>query len=482
MISIKKYKKNYKELPVSVKAAFWFVICNFLQKGISMITIPLFTRLLSTEQYGLFSVFQSWYSILGIFTSLNLQDATFNTGMVKYPEDKDNFTLSLQSLTTILTVILFVVYILNRDFWNELFNLPTILILVMFMEFLFIPAYSFWSARQKFEYKYVALIVSTLFIAIACPSVAIIAILHSSNKGEARIISFCLVQAIIGLAFYILNIHRGSKFVKIEYWKYALSFSIPLIPHYLSMTVLQQSDRIMIANMVGNSEAAIYSIAYNVSQIVLLVTKAINNSYIPYTYKSIQSKKYKSLKENSNRLVTVIAGMIVLLMLVGPEIIRIFATPDYYDAIWIIPPVSMSVFFMFLYPMFSNIEFYYEKSSIAMFSSIIGAIVNVILNYIFIPLFGYIAAGYTTLICYIIFVLMHYFGMKKVLKQNKVSEKIYDIRFFVVLSIIMFALMLVILMIYQYIYIRYSLIVILFVFLFVFRKKIFEIFVNLKKE
>lgn len=482
MSIIKLALEKYRKIPIIMKASLWFVICNILQKGISMITVPIFTRLLTTTEYGLFTVYQSWYTILGIFASLNLQDATFNTGMVKYPEDKDDFTLSLQSLTTILTGILLLIYLLGINFWNGIFELPTVLVLTMFVEFLFIPAYSFWSARQKFEYKYIALVVSTLFVAIACPVVAIVAIKFATYKGEARIISFTLVQAAVGAIFYVMNLHKGKKLVQLRYWKYALSFSIPLIPHYLSMTILQQSDRIMIGKLVGNGEAAIYSIAYNISQLVTLVTKAINNSFIPYTYHEIESKKYCELRKSSNMLLVLVSTMIIALMLIGPEVIKMFATKEYYDAIWIIPPVALSVFFMFLYPMFSNIEFYYEKSVIAMQASIIGAVVNIILNFVFIPMFGYIAAGYTTVFCNLIFVVMHYRGMKKVLNEQGISENVCDIKMIVTISGIMFVLTALVLVLYKNIVLRYFVIAFVLIMMFIFRKKIIETIRHIKKK
>lgn len=473
--------EKYSNLSIPVKASLWFMVCNLVQKGISMITIPLFTRLLTTEEYGLFSVYQSWYMIIGIFACLNLQDAAYNTGMIKYSTDKDNFTLSLQNLTTTLTAVLFVIYIINPKFWNGVFELPSVLILTMFIELLFIPGYSFWSARQKFEYKYAALIVTTLFIAIMCPTVAVIAIKLSPNKGVARIVSFTLVQSFVGVIFYIRTIKKGSKIFNFEYWKYGLKFSIPLIPHYLSMQVLQQSDRIMIGRLVGNGEAAIYSIAYNISQLVMLLCSAINNSFIPYTYRCIKTANYKDLKKNSKLLLVVVASAMIVLMLVGPEVVKIFATADYYDAIWIIPPVSTSVFFIFLYPMFSNVEFYFEKSKVAMLASIIGAVLNLVLNYMFIPIFGYIAAGYTTLFCYVIFAIMHYLGMKRVLSGQGIDEDFYDIEFIIALSMVMFAVMIGVLFIYKHTLIRYVVILIIFIIGIVCRNKVISLLKGLKK-
>ena len=67
-----KIIQKYKNSNVAIKAALWFTICNLLQKGITMISMPIFTRLLSTEQYGVLTIYNSWYSIISIIVTLNL--------------------------------------------------------------------------------------------------------------------------------------------------------------------------------------------------------------------------------------------------------------------------------------------------------------------------------------------------------------------------------------------------------------------------
>ena len=87
---------------------------------------------------------------------------------------------------------------------------------------------------------------------------------------------------------------------------------------------------------------------------------------------------------------------------------------------------------MFLYPLFANIEFYYEKTKFVMVASCSGALLNILLNYIFIGLYGYYAAGYTTLICYMVFSFAHYLAYKKIVDNNLELEKIYDIKFSII--------------------------------------------------
>ena len=370
-----------------VKASLWFAVCNIVQKGIALISTPIFTRLLTTEQYGAYTIYQSWYQIIVIFATLNLSAGVFNNGLIKYENHENEFTSSMQGLSTTITMVLFVVYLCAMNFWNNLFGLSTLFVLAMFVEMIFVPAYNFWSVRQRFEYKYRKIIITTIIIAFGSPALGIISVLSTSYKAEARVLSYVFVQIAVGLFFYVRNTIRGKKFFDKEIWKFALAFNIPLIPHYLAFQVLNQSDRIMISKMVSTGTAAIYSVAYSIAMMMTIVTSAINNSFIPYSYKALKNKDYDSIRKNTNMLLILVGGGCILAMAFAPEIIRIFAAKQYYEAIWIMPPLAASVYFMFLYPLFGNIEFFYEKTKYATIASCIGATSNIILNLIFIRIF-----------------------------------------------------------------------------------------------
>lgn len=446
----------YQSLSAPVKASFWFTVCNFLQQGITMLTIPVFTRMLTTRQYGVYTVYQSWYAILSIFATLNLSAGVFNNGMIKYEEDKSGYMSALQGLSTTVTVGLFIIYLIGMDFWNRCLGLSSLFITSMFLQALLVPAYLFWSARQRFEYRYKALIGVTLIIAAGSPMIGILSVLSTSYKAEARIFSFVLVQAGVGLVFYILNFYKGKLFYFRYYWKYALTFNIPLLPHYLSLTLLGQVGRIMINDMAGEEKAAIYSVAFNISLLISLVTQAINNSFIPYTYKALKDKRYHDIGDNANRLLVLVGAATVIAMLLGPEVIRLFAPKEYFEAVWIIPPAIAGAFFAFLYPLFGNIEFYFEENIYIMLASILGAVVNVVLNLIMIPRYGYMAAGYTTLICYMLFGICHCLFYRKVSKKYIPGIRIYRMKYIVLISIAVLLSMAVMLVVYRYTLIRYG--------------------------
>ena len=396
-----KYLLNkYENLSAPVKASIWFTICNVVQKGIALISTPIFTRIMTTQQYGVYTIYQSWYQVLTIFATLNLSAGVFNNGLTKYPDKKNRLVSSLQGLSTTVTFLLFLIYIAYPKFWNDIFGMSTLFVVAMFAQLLLEPAYLFWSAEQRYRYSYKNLIFTTMIIAIGSPLIGIISVMSTTYKAEARVLSFVLVQVVLGLYFYVRAFIRGKCFFDSFFWKYALTFNIPLIPHYLSMTILNQSDRIMIDKMVGTSEAAIYGIAYTLAMMMTIITGAINSSFIPYTYQNIKEKRFKEIGKNANFILLLVAMGCVMAMAFGPELIKLFATDEYYNAIWVMPPVAASVFFMFLYPLFANVEFYYEKTKFVMVASCSGALLNIVLNYIYIRQYGYYAAGYTTLVCY----------------------------------------------------------------------------------
>lgn len=475
-ISIKGLQTKYQALPKPVKATFWYTICNVVNKGISLLSMPIFTRILTEHEYGTFAIFQSWYSIIIIFTSLNIFLNGYSKGLLIYKYDIDKFTSSQLSLTTAITLIFAIVYILNVDFWTKILELSPILMLAMFIELLTMPALEFWSAKERFDYKYKKYVLITLLMSIFSLGCGVVAVLSTNYKVEGRVYSDVVIKLIFSGTLFIIIMIKGKVFFNKEYWKYALIFNLPLIPHYLSNYVMSQSDRLMIGRMIGNSQAAFYSVAYTISTMMLLVTSAINNSLTPYIYKAINSEEKKYIKNITRPLIILVAILCIITMAFAPEVILIFAGDKYTDAIYVIPPVATSVFYIFLYSLFSNIEYFYQKTGGIAVATFISAAINLIMNFIFIKLYGYYAAGYTTLFCYICLTLLHYIFYRKVLKQQDGAiEELYDIKLILINSVVILILMLLMVFTYNFLVIRYGIISILCVIIIIKRKYFIDI-------
>ena len=102
--------KKRKEMPIQAKASLWYTICNFFQKGISFVVVPIYIRLLTTAEYGEWSVFQSWRDILIIFASLNLYAGVYTRALIDKEDDRDRYTSAMQGLGTLISVGFLVVF------------------------------------------------------------------------------------------------------------------------------------------------------------------------------------------------------------------------------------------------------------------------------------------------------------------------------------------------------------------------------------
>lgn len=477
-----KFFHKYKSISVQAKAALWFTLCNIVQKGISTVTVPIFTRIMSTEQYGVYTIYLSWQSVLLIFTSLNLYYGVFNNAMIRFKDDRSRYISSMQGLTLTITSFFFIIYLGFRNQINEWVGMNTLLMILLFVQLFSMPPLLFWSARQRFEFRYKLLVGVTLLKAILNPLLGVLAVLLSDNKDIARIFTIVFVELCIGIVIATSQFMKGKSFYNKSYWKYAFFFNFPLLPHYLSGTILNQADRIMIGKMIGNSQAALYAVVYNIGMLMLLFTDAINNSFTPWMYQKMKDKNFVEIKKLGNSLVSIIATLVVLMLFFAPEVLTIFASKEYADALYVIPPVVVTTFFVFVYVMYANIEFYYEENKMIMVASILAALLNLLLNYLFIPIYGYYAAAYTTLICYIIYTFSHYIFSSIVLKKHEGLNSIFDHRFIFFLSVLLLVIMVVFNYLYANRWLRYGLLVSLLMGIIINRNKVIMIIKSIREK
>jgi O-antigen/teichoic acid export membrane protein len=175
-------------------------------------------------------------------------------------------------------------------------------------------------------------------------------------------------------------------------------------------------------------------------------------------YQKIHDEHPKEICKVAYPAMMMIAGLNLILILLAPEVVKLFAPVSYYDAIYVIPPVAMGVYFLFVYNVFVPFEFYYEKTKYIAVSSVGAAALNVLLNYVFIHLYGYRAAGYTTLACYVLLAVFHYVFMRKVCKEKLDNPIVFDLKIIVSLSVLFVVIGFFLLLLYPYAIIRYGLV------------------------
>ncbi len=415
---------KWKAMPDSAKSSIAFIISSFVLKGISFITTPVFTRLMDTTQYGVIATYTSWVSIIEVFALLGLTSAgVFNVGLSEYSDSRDQYISSVLMLCNMTTVIFFAVIAICKVFLGEEFLLTGNLLLLMFIHFIFSPSQVFWITRQKYEFKYKLAFLQVVGSAILSQVVSILMVKQASGDHVAsvKLWSAEIATLLFNVPLYFLLYKRGKTFIDIARWKQILVFALPLIPHYLAQHVMSSADRIMVADMVSEADAGIYSVVANISMVATIVWSAINGSLIAYTFENLKIKEYKKINGTATLLVLGYGVVCFAICLIAPEILSILAPPEYQIGIYAIPPIAGVAFLSALYNVFANIEFYHKKSKYITLATIVATVINFVLNYLFIPRYSFIAASYTTLFSYIVLVFMHYAGYRK-----SSQDKIYN--------------------------------------------------------
>ena len=415
---IKEVRIKYESMALPVKAGMWFMICNIIPQVITVIMTTIFTRILSTNDYGISSNYSAWYSILSIFTTLNLNCGVYNNAMLKYEKDRDAYTSATMGLSILLGLIGLAIIMLFRDLLSQVMSLPVSLLICLALQCLLYNSYGCWISRVKYEYNYKNLIFVTLIVSICSPLLSVAFIYFSENKAVGKVWGQSAIYIILGVIFYVLAFSKNRKLYNKEYWTYALNFNLPLVPHYLSLVILNQSDRVMITSMCGASENGLYSVAYAAASLLLIFNSALTQSLTPWCYENMKSKNFDVMKKIINVVCCIYAGIDLLFITLTPEVIAILAGAKYAKAVYVIPPVASSMYLILLYNIYSIFEFYYEKTKPVMVCSMLSAGLNILLNYLFIPKYGYIAAGYTTLACYLFNSVMHIFVLRKIEKTQ----------------------------------------------------------------
>ena len=470
-------------MSVQLKASFWFLVCSFIQRGLGVITAPIYTRLMTTYEYGQYNVFNSWSSLLSIFITLNLTMGVYSQGLVKFSDERNIFSSSMQGLSLTLSLVWTVIYVVFRKNINTVLNITTFQAVLMIFNMWLSTVFSFWSTEEKVQYKYKKTVAITLLVSILMPIISIAFMLNSNDKVTARIFATFIVQ-LLYIALFFIQFKRGRVFYSKKYWIYSLKFNLPLIPHYLSSAILNVVDKIMIEKICGASDAGIYSLAVSLSYLMTIFNTSLMQTMSPWIYQKIKEKKSKDIASVAYISLIFIAVCNLILIAFAPEAVRIFAPKEYYSAIYVIPPVAMSAYFMFAYDLFAKFEFYYEKTTWISFATMVCAITNVLLNYILIKKIGFVVAGYTTLLCYVMFSVFHYIMMKKISKSYMNNERIYNGKILLLITVSFLIIGFIMLIVYENLFIRYILITILLLFVFIYRGKLIKFlkkFLNLNK-
>lgn len=387
------------------KAGLVYTIGNYCIRGIGFLTLPIFTRLLTTADFGVFSTYQSYESILFIFIGLALH-TSFKNAFIKYHDDFNEYT----SNCTLVCCISLVVFLAGGVIFGAITGkVSTAYIITLMLNSFGTAIIAYYNAYLGLYYQSGSYVKIAGINAVGNVVISLFLILTVCNSTRAfgRILGYAIPTILIGFAL----VFRFWKECRPTWNKkqigYALRYSLPLIPHGISQVLLSSCDRIMISSIVGSSEAGLYSFSYTLYSILSVTYSSLDQVWSPWFYEHYEKGDKESIRDKATVYALIMGMLAIGVMLVAPEVIFIFGSKSYHDAIYMVVPVTLGGFFSFLYNFPAVIEYFNEKTKYIAAGTMAAALINIVLNYICIKAFGYQAAAYTTLVTYLLYFVFH---------------------------------------------------------------------------
>lgn len=451
-----------------LKAGLGYTIGNYFLKGLNFLTIPIFSRILSTTDYGIYNTFAAYENIMFIIIGLAIhsayKNARYKYGLVSEGSKPGKDYYSFVSATMVFLIISVCIWLLIgnifTDLWSMVLGIDRLAINLLILFSFSNAVLLCFNTDVGLEYKYNSFLKVSGVNAIGniVLSLILICFVFTEQRYMGRIVGS--VIPIFGIAIYIIYrfLKRGVVSQVGSFLKWGITYSLPIVPHGLSQVILTQFDRIMIAKMIGDAAAGIYSFAFNIYMIISITAQSLDNVWAPWFYENMNAGNEKNIKEKSNMYMTLMLFFSAFVLLISPEMIKILGAKEYWDASYCVIPIIAGGFFSFLYTLPVGVEYYREKTKYIAAGTIGAAVINIVLNYICIPLFGYVAAAYTTLATYILYFAFHYILAWKIEGKTLFSNKVISAVSVAILAVSAFAVICI-----DYLWLRWGAAVVLLV-------------------
>ncbi|MDO4522280.1 MAG: polysaccharide biosynthesis C-terminal domain-containing protein [Eubacteriales bacterium] len=406
-----KHNDRHSLNRLAVKAGIFYIFAQLLVRGITFLTTPIYTRLLSQEQYADIRLYESWLLIAVPTLSLclwkSVDRAKYDTG-----DRYNEYVGSSQTLSYLSIGGVFLLCMIFREqvkAWLELDDL------MFYMAFLYIFAYTSILYLQRREKQLMRYKVSTFVTAVTVIPATFLSVLliwigkrtgHADALVDLRVIGFYVPHVIGGAVIAVLLWTQGKKPVNLKFWKYGLLYSLPLIPEAISIQIMNQADKIMVRHLVSKSAASIIALGTTVSFIIWILEDSVWNAWLPWLFEKISRGEEADVEKPWTFIMHGFGMISWFLVLLAPEVVTILGPAKYRSAIYLSAPMIVGTLFRFFSYIYSAVENYYKKTGYVAATTVVTMIINVILNYICIRQFGYMAAAYTTAASYFILLLL----------------------------------------------------------------------------
>jgi len=371
-----------------------------------LMLIPLYTRYLTPEDYGVLSVANTFTAILAIFIILSLDGA-----FARFYFDCRNQEEKQRLLSSIVYFVLGWACILSGMLWSSGEWVLTKLMTIPFHPYIemaigialagLLPRIilSAFQVQEKAK-KYALFTIFSFLVTVAFVIYHVVLLKEGARGSLEGTLTGTVLMSIV--AFVILRRQWLVRAFNIATVRNSLSYSLPLIPHLLMIWVMMGSDIFILQYNRPMSEVGVYSLGYTLGFAFFVVTGAFSKAWVPVFYRHADDPTQKNaLSQVISTMLMVMLFITTCSMLFLKEAVALITVEAFYDVVLVIPWIALASIFHVMYLSFVNVLFYHKKTwTIAMVSACAAAS-NVILNIVYIPKFGMQAAAMTTAAAYL---------------------------------------------------------------------------------
>lgn len=398
---------------LAVKAGFWYVISNFLLKGISFITIPIFSRLMSTEDYGEFSNYTSWQATLLIIVGAELYN-TLSRAYYDYKEEYDQYVSSVTIANCLLAFLFYIVFLLGRKWIFQAVTIPEQYVHILFLTLMCTSCKAIYMMRERtmYRYKTVALVSATATVVPTIISAIIVIFVDTSVRLPARIYGFYIPAAFIGIACAVQLIAGGRTF-KFEHCKYAFKLSLPLMVHYLSVTLLTSSNTIMTKRVLGAEVTAQVSMVISVIHMLTILFQSLSGAVTTWLMDNLEQKKEAVIRRNLLIYLGGLAFAACGVIAFAPELVWVLGGAKYAGAVQLVPGMVIGVTISAFTSVFTIILTYDKNVAKTAVYTTIVSIATIVMQGLLLPKFGIKVLPYISIMTFGILFVINYILVRK---------------------------------------------------------------------
>lgn len=395
-----------------------YFIAYIATKSLAFISIPVYTHLLSVEEFGVFNIFIAYSVIFSVLFSLSTETATARF----YFEDRtdDDFKRFVGTSIRLTLLIFLISSIFFLIFSSRLSSLMKIDLLLIYA---FIPTSAFAILCNFFEQIYsakmqsrkIAIVSSVRAYSAFILSVVFILILPD-KKYYGQILGTIITMSFLSIYFCRqINVNCISAFE----WKdvkYILSYTIPRVPYFLSGVIIVQFGRIFINGYSGFSNAGLYGFVASIGALMEMLINVTNQAWIPYYYQYMNKGDFISHDNDIKRIwkITLLAGL--SLSAFGTEIGMLISNKTYHSFLYMIPFFVIGYLFYqcsFIY--LRNMSFA-KKTIWSTVTVFISGIVNILFSIYMFPELENNTAVVAFLISYLVMFVVSFIISKYIIK------------------------------------------------------------------